>query len=273
MLKKLVFVALVAASFTACDFFNKKTQASADSTTATESLPPSITDTVGSLTQNEATSAVSDKEIAAEKRKAADEAAATSKKGTTKKAADEAAAKKKAADAEAAAKKKAADAAAAKKRAADAAAVKKAEKAVKNPPATSTTTTKPGSVTKNPGAMIPSAPDNIKKRSGKDDVLVRSEVAPSYPGGEAAMMKYLQKNLKYPMVAKENGVKGTVYVQFVVEKDGKVDDIVIARSVDKSLDAEAKRVVAAMPKWAAGKQAGQAVAVQYVLPVKFDLVE
>ena len=265
MFKKLFFIAFTAACFTACDFLNKKPTASADTATTTESLPASITDTMGSIATNEATKAVSDKEIAAAKQKAAAEAAATAasaKKGSAKKAADEAAAKKKAA-AEAAAKKKAADAAA----------VKKAEKAVKNPPKEAPMTTKPGQATKNPGAMIPTAPDNVKKRNGRDDVFVRSEVAPSYPGGEAAMMKYLQKNLKYPMAAKENGVKGTVYVQFVVEKDGKVDDVVVSKGVDKSLDAEAKRVVSTMPKWAAGKQSGQAVAVQYVLPVKFDLVE
>ena len=248
MFKKLLFIALTAACFTACDFLNKKTQASGGATTTTESLPPSITDTMGSIAQNDATKAVSDKEIAAAKQKMSDEASATAastKKGSAKKAADEAAAKKKAA-AEAMAKKKAADAAA----------VKKAEKAVKNPPKEAPMTTKPGQMTKNPGAMIPTAPDNVKKRNGRDDVFVRSDVAPAYPGGEAAMMKYLQKNLKYPMAAKENGVKGTVYVQFVVEKDGKVDDVVVSKGVDKSLDAEAKRVVSTMPKWAAGKQAG-----------------
>ena len=267
MFKKLLFIALTAVSFTACDFLNKKPAASADSSTTTESLPPSITemDTTGSIAQNEATRAVSDKEVATAKQKTAStdaSTAASAKKAAAKKAADEAAAKK-----------KAADAAAAKKRAADAAAVKKAEKAVKNPPKEATTTTKPGPMTKNPGAMIPTVPDNVKKRDGRDDVFVRSEVTPLYPGGEAAMMKYLQKNLKYPAIAKENGVKGTVYVQFVVEKDGKVDDVIVAKGVDKSLDAEAKRVVLAMPKWAAGKQAGQAVAVQYVLPVKFDLID
>ena len=265
MFKKLFFTALTAACFTACDFLNKKPTASADTAATTESLPPSITDTMGSIAQNEATRAVSDKEVAAAKQKAAAEAAATAastKKGSAKKAADEAAAKK-----------KAAAEAAAKKRAADAAAVKKAEKVVKNPPKEAQMTTKPSQVTKNPGAMIPTAPDNVKKRDGRDDVFVRSEVSPSYPGGESAMMKYLQKNLKYPIAAKENGVKGTVYVQFVVEKDGKVDDVIVAKGVDKSLDAEAKRVVLAMPKWAAGKQAGQTVAVQYVLPVKFELVE
>ena len=109
MFKKLFFIALTAACFTACDFLNKKTQASGDATTTTtESLPPSITDTMGSIAQNEATKAVSDKEIAAAKQKMSDEASATAastKKGSAKKAADEAAAKKKAA-AEAMAKRK-----------------------------------------------------------------------------------------------------------------------------------------------------------------------
>jgi periplasmic protein TonB len=122
-------------------------------------------------------------------------------------------------------------------------------------------------------AGLPKTTENVKKRDGRDDVFVRSEVAPLYLGGEAAMMKYLQKNLKYPTISKENGVKGTVFVQFVVEKDGKVDDVTVLKGVDNLLNAEAKRVVAAMPKWAAGQQNGRAVAVQYVLPVKFDLIE
>ena len=115
--------------------------------------------------------------------------------------------------------------------------------------------------------------DKVKKRAGKDDVFIISEVAPKYPGGEGGMTQYLQKNIKYPSSAQEQGVKGTVLVQFVVEKDGKVSDVTIVRSVAKSLDAEAKRVVAAMPTWAAGKQNGKAVAVQYTLPIKFALVE
>jgi periplasmic protein TonB len=115
--------------------------------------------------------------------------------------------------------------------------------------------------------------DNVVKRAGRDDVFVISEVAPSYPGGEKAMMKYLRSNIKYPKKAKEEGVKGTVFVKFVVEKDGLVDDVVVSKGVHPLLDAEAKRVVNAMPKWVAGKQNSRAVAVQYTLPVKFDLIE
>jgi periplasmic protein TonB len=114
---------------------------------------------------------------------------------------------------------------------------------------------------------------NVIKRSGKDDVLTISDIKPSYIGGDKAMMTYLNKNIKYPAVARENGVSGTVFVKFVVEKDGSVSDVAIAKGVDSSLDAEAKRVVSRMPKWTPGKQAGQPVAVQYTLPVKFQLVD
>jgi periplasmic protein TonB len=114
---------------------------------------------------------------------------------------------------------------------------------------------------------------NVIKRNGKDDVLTISDIKPSYIGGDAAMMTYLSKNIKYPQIARENGIKGTVFVKFVVEKNGAVSEVAIAKGVDASLDAEAKRVVSSMPKWTPGKQAGQPVAVQYTLPVKFQLVD
>jgi periplasmic protein TonB len=114
---------------------------------------------------------------------------------------------------------------------------------------------------------------NVIHRNGKDDVLTISDIKPSYIGGDAAMMKYLSKNIKYPAIARENGIKGTVFVKFVVEKNGTVSEVSVAKGVDPSLDAEAKRVVSSMPKWTPGKQAGQAVAVQYTLPVKFQLVD
>ncbi len=114
---------------------------------------------------------------------------------------------------------------------------------------------------------------NVIHRNGKDDVLTISDIKPSYIGGDAAMMTYLSKNIKYPQMARENGIKGTVFVKFVVEKNGVVSEVSVAKGVDPSLDAEAKRVVSSMPKWTPGKQAGQPVAVQYTLPVKFQLVD
>ena len=114
---------------------------------------------------------------------------------------------------------------------------------------------------------------NVIKRNGRDGVLRISEAKPAFPGGEEAMMKFLNKNIKYPNRAKEDGIQGTVFIRFVVEKDGVVDDVEVAKGVSPLLDSEAKRVVASMPKWAAGRQKGQPVAVQYTLPVRFELLD
>ncbi len=97
------------------------------------------------------------------------------------------------------------------------------------------------------------------------------EQMPSFPGGNTALMEYLSKNVKYPVVAQENGVQGRVVVSFVVEKDGSVTDVQVVRSVDPSLDREAVRVIQSMPKWIPGKQNGQAVRVKYNVPVSFRL--
>ncbi|MBS5613552.1 MAG: energy transducer TonB [Prevotella buccalis] len=97
------------------------------------------------------------------------------------------------------------------------------------------------------------------------------EQMPSFPGGPSALMKYLSENVKYPVVAQENGVQGRVVVSFVVEKDGHITDVKVVRSVDPSLDKEAARVVRSMPSWIPGKQNGSAVRVKYNVPVSFKL--
>lgn len=97
------------------------------------------------------------------------------------------------------------------------------------------------------------------------------EQMPSFPGGDGALTKYLSENIKYPVVAQENGVQGRVVVSFVVEKDGSITDVKVARSVDPSLDREATRVVRSMPHWIPGKQNGSAVRVKYNVPVSFRL--
>ena len=84
-------------------------------------------------------------------------------------------------------------------------------------------------------------------------------------------MKWLQKNIKYPSIAAENGVQGRVIVQFVVNKDGSIVDPVVLRSVDPYLDKEAIRVVKSMPKWKPGEQRGKPVRVKFTLPVMFKL--
>jgi protein TonB len=94
---------------------------------------------------------------------------------------------------------------------------------------------------------------------------------PSFPGGDAALQQYLSKNIKYPVVAEENGVQGRVIVTFVVERDGSITDVKVVKSVDPSLDKEATRVVKSMPHWIPGKQNGSAVRVKYTVPVTFKL--
>ena len=97
------------------------------------------------------------------------------------------------------------------------------------------------------------------------------EEMPQFPGGQAALLEYLAKNIKYPVVAEENGIQGRVIVTFVVERDGSITDVKVVKSVDPSLDKEASRVVKSMPKWQPGKQNGSAVRVKYTVPVTFRL--
>lgn len=97
------------------------------------------------------------------------------------------------------------------------------------------------------------------------------EVKPSFIGGEAAMLKFIAENTMYPLPAKDNGIQGTVYVSFVIGADGKVNSVSIARGVHSSLDNEALRVVAMLPRWNPGKQREIPVSVSYIIPIKFVL--
>ena len=97
------------------------------------------------------------------------------------------------------------------------------------------------------------------------------EQMPSFPGGDAALMQFLSKNIKDPVVAEENGIQGRVIATFVVERDGSITDVKVVKSVDPSLDKEAIRVLKSMPKWIPGKQNGSAVRVKYTVPVTFRL--
>lgn len=97
------------------------------------------------------------------------------------------------------------------------------------------------------------------------------ENMPDFPGGQAALMQYLAKNIKYPTIAQENGTQGRVIVQFVVNKDGSIVDANVVRSVDPYLDKEALRVINTMPKWKPGMQRGKPVRVKFTVPVMFRL--
>ena len=112
---------------------------------------------------------------------------------------------------------------------------------------------------------------NLSADDYHDGVFELVEQNPSFPGGEAELMKWLQKNLRYPSHAMENGIQGRVMVQFVINKDGSIVEPSILRSADMFLDAEALRVVLSMPKWTPGKQKGKAVRVRYTLPLTFRL--
>ena len=106
---------------------------------------------------------------------------------------------------------------------------------------------------------------------GGEVVFVDYEQQPQFPGGETALLKYLQENIKYPPKALKDSIQGRVVVQFVVDKAGKVGEVKVVRSVNKELDDEAVRIVKTLPKFYPGRQNGQAVSVWYTLPVTFKL--
>ena len=97
------------------------------------------------------------------------------------------------------------------------------------------------------------------------------EQMPSFPGGQVALMNYLNSNIKYPVIAEKNGVQGRVVIQFLIGEDGNIFNIEVVKSVDPSLDREAVRVIKNMPKWIPGKKDGKTVTVRYTLPVTFRL--
>jgi len=105
----------------------------------------------------------------------------------------------------------------------------------------------------------------------ENEVFMVVEDMPEYPGGQDALITYLVTNIKYPQEAKEKGITGTVYVQYIVEKDGNITNVKILRGVGGGCDEEAIRVVSGMPKWTPGKQRGENVRVAFTLPIKFAL--
>lgn len=105
----------------------------------------------------------------------------------------------------------------------------------------------------------------------EDHIFAVVEAMPEFPGGQIAMMKFLNKNIHYPTMARESGIQGMVYITFVVERDGSVTDIKVNRGIGGGCDEEAVRVVRNMPRWVPGKQRNKPVRVQFNLPVRFTL--
>ena len=97
------------------------------------------------------------------------------------------------------------------------------------------------------------------------------EDQPEFPGGTAALMEYLRKNIKYPSICRENNIQGKVIVTFIVNRDGSIVEPEVIKAVNPSLDKEALRVISGMPNWKPGKQRGKAVRVRYSVPVNFRL--
>ena len=118
-------------------------------------------------------------------------------------------------------------------------------------------------------APVPSMDELAQK--GTDHVYQAVDEMPQFPGGNRAMMAYIGQNIKYPAEAVAKGIEGRVLVQFVVNKEGDLQDIKVMKSIDSLLDQEAIRVISSMPKWTPGKLKGEAVNIQYVLPIQFNI--
>ena len=108
--------------------------------------------------------------------------------------------------------------------------------------------------------------------AGKDSVFIKVERMPSYPGGQKALFKFLSENVHYPRAAEKKMIEGRVICQFVVDRDGTIEDVQVVKSGGHpSLDKEAVRVIKLMPKWKPGLQDGKPVRVRYTVPVNFRL--
>jgi protein TonB len=121
--------------------------------------------------------------------------------------------------------------------------------------------------------FIPALTKELKEENStfNDEIFVTVEEIPDYPGGGEAMRKFLADHLKYPEMAKSANIQGTVFIAFVVEKDGRMSDIKVVRGIGGGCDEESVRVLKMMPKWKPGKQREQPVRVSFGIPIQFRL--
>lgn len=124
----------------------------------------------------------------------------------------------------------------------------------------------------NPQGHIYAPPAAVEEEvADADEVFVLVEQMPKFPGGDPALLRFINQSIKYPVIAQENGIQGRVVCSFVVNRDGSVVDVEVVRGVDPSIDKEAMRVVGSMPKWEPGSQRGKPVRVRFTVPITFRL--
>jgi periplasmic protein TonB len=122
-----------------------------------------------------------------------------------------------------------------------------------------------------PTVSLPPPPEKNDKKVVEDPEFIVVEQQPEFKDGLKALYRFLSDNIKYPAVARESSIEGTVYVGFVVGRDGTIRDVAVKRGLGGGLNEEAVRVIQLMPKWNPGKQNGKAVSVAFTLPIKFRL--
>jgi len=138
------------------------------------------------------------------------------------------------------------------------------------------TASNPGSVTQQgmegmPGVIDGEGTEEIIGNTNTDEVFTVVEQMPEFPGGEAALNDFLDKNMQYPSMAKEQGIQGKVWIGFIVDKFGNVSNVEVLRGIGGGCDEEAARVVGIMPRWNPGKQSGRPVIVKFRFPINFTL--
>lgn len=141
---------------------------------------------------------------------------------------------------------------------------------VSNEVETTTTVEVAEQTTEQPIEFIPQNTDPIEEEEEEEEEIFQVvEKVAGFPGGNAKLMEFLRKELVYPQIAIDNNVQGRVFVQFVVNRDGSIQDVKVTRGVDPVLDEEAIRVVKKMPKWIPAEQRGKTVRSRFTLPVMF----
>jgi TonB family protein len=118
---------------------------------------------------------------------------------------------------------------------------------------------------------VPFMKDGYEYQTNGIDTIFIVDPMPEFPGGDLGFMKFIRNNIKYPKSAKKDKIEGKVYVQFVINRQGETEQVIVVRGVREDLDKEAMRVIRKSPKWKPGEQHGKPVKVAYTIPINFEL--